>query len=816
MPNLEDFSTVLSTIVAENYGQMNVSETDVRPMLTQMIDSSRDPLLLLDEHGHILAVSQSLSRLLGFSLTPAPEEIRSLLLGEEKNWDTLIDKSRLSPFAHTIATANQQKIVVNAISFLMQLPGSANSIWQIRFVPPPTAPSHLSPVGKENSLYLEKVLESITDGFLVMNKNGDILFCNQPAALLVRMESPEELIGKNVWIIFPELNVLKQYPAYPSIMEDNRSLRFKEYFPAFKYWIELSVYPSEENLVIYFKDVTELVQRKKLQLLEREVLALNANPFKELQEVLDIYISSVAQIYNGLPLVLWRTQGNYLQTCSVANVPVSFTDKLSSFPIQQTAWPAASAVEEKRQVVSEEPAGLASENEFEKLLIANEFIASMAHPLINAAGECWGVLEIYIQESRRELITQNDQILQMINLLSILLENKLAQENIRLSNQRYDLISRATNDIIWEWDIEKGLLVKANSGLTDFFGADMEKEQVQFMAWKSLLHPDDYERVIRKRNDALRNKQNQYWEDEFRLAGQSGKFNYFYHKAFIVRDTDGKAIRLFGATQNITRRKEDEALLIELNKQLKQRADELAASNVELERFAYIASHDMQEPLRMITSFLQLFRKKYQDQIDETAEQYLHFVMDGADRMKRLITDLLEYSRIGSNKGVAESIDTAALLKEVQEVFVNRIAECEATIVCNNLPVIRGNKTQLFQLFQNLVGNALKYIGKEKPLVIVTGSEEENHFLFSIQDNGIGIKPMFFEKIFVLFQRLHHKHQYSGTGIGLSVCKKIVEKHGGKIWVTSEPDKGSTFYFTISKKLEQHTPAFLPENIPNS
>jgi two-component system CheB/CheR fusion protein len=224
----------------------------------------------------------------------------------------------------------------------------------------------------------------------------------------------------------------------------------------------------------------------------------------------------------------------------------------------------------------------------------------------------------------------------------------------------------------------------------------------------------------------------------------------------------------------------------------------------------------MQEPLRMITSFLQLFRKKYQDQIDETAEQYLHFVMDGADRMKRLITDLLEYSRIGSNKGVAESIATAALLKEVQEVFVNRIAECEATIVCNNLPVIRGNKTQLFQLFQNLVGNALKYIGKEKPLVIVTGSEEENHFLFSVQDNGIGIKPMFFEKIFVLFQRLHHKHQYSGTGIGLSVCKKIVEKHGGKIWVTSEPDKGSTFYFTISKKLEQHTPAFLPENIPNS
>jgi two-component system CheB/CheR fusion protein len=217
----------------------------------------------------------------------------------------------------------------------------------------------------------------------------------------------------------------------------------------------------------------------------------------------------------------------------------------------------------------------------------------------------------------------------------------------------------------------------------------------------------------------------------------------------------------------------------------------------------------MQEPLRMITSFLQLFKKKYQDQIDETAEQYLHFVMDGADRMKRLITDLLEYSRIGSNKGVLESIDTAALMQEVEEVFVNRIAECEATIICKGLPVIRGNKTQLFQLFQNLVGNALKYVGNEKPVVIVQGLEEEQHFLFSVSDNGIGIKPMFFEKIFVLFQRLHHKHQYGGTGIGLSVCKKIAEKHGGKIWVTSEPGQGSTFYFTISKEIEEQA-TFVP------
>lgn len=665
--------------------------------------------------------------------------------------------------------------------------------------------------GGINSLYLEKVLQSITDGLLVMNKNGDILFCNQPAATLVKLERAEDLIGKNIWIIFPEINVLKQYPAYPSIMQENRSLIFKEYFPAFNNWIELSVYPSDENIVVYFKNVTEIVQRKKMLLLEREVLAMNANPFKDLHQVLDTYIASVAQIYNELPMILWQSQGNSFQTSSSINIPASLIDSIGSLKVENSIWPAWRAMEENNAKSNAASASVSPE--VNEILSKHGFIASTAYPVSQASGDAWGVLEIFYKEGQQEQIGQTDLALQMTNFLSILLESKLAQENIWLSNQRYDLISRATNDIIWEWDVEKGLLVKANTGLSDFFGVEIGKEQILFNAWKQLLHPDDYNRVIKKRNDSLRNKSNQYWEDEFRMQGHSGKYNYFYHKAFIVRNTDGQPIRLFGATQNITRRKEDEALLLELNKQLKQRADELAASNVELERFAYVASHDMQEPLRMITSFLQLFRKKYQEKIDDTAEQYLHFVMDGADRMKRLITDLLEYSRIGSNKGVAESIDINQLMKEVQEVFVNRIAECEATIVCKDLPVIMGNKTQLFQLFQNLVGNALKYIGKEKPIVIVSGQEEDNHFLFSVQDNGIGIKPMFFDKIFVLFQRLHHKHQYSGTGIGLSVCKKIVEKHGGKIWVTSEPDKGSTFYFTISKHLDQHAPGFITENI---
>jgi two-component system CheB/CheR fusion protein len=308
---------------------------------------------------------------------------------------------------------------------------------------------------------------------------------------------------------------------------------------------------------------------------------------------------------------------------------------------------------------------------------------------------------------------------------------------------------------------------------------------------------------LAKQVEVINNPEAKYWEDDYRFLKKDGKYAYVFDKGFVIREENGKGKRMIGATRDITERKESETLLLDLNNRLKQRADELASSNVELERFAYIASHDMQEPLRMITSFLQLFKKKYENQLDETAEQYIHFAVDGAERMKKLIMDLLEYSRVGSNKDDLADIETETLMQEMKNVFYSRIEEIKAEVRFQSLPMIKGNRTQLYQLFQNLVGNALKYNNSESPVVEVLAKEEKDHFVFSVRDNGIGIKPVFFEKIFVLFQRLHHKNEYSGTGIGLAVCKKIVERHGGRIWVESEPGKGSCFYFTISKSPDE-------------
>ncbi|MCA6457391.1 MAG: PAS domain-containing protein [Chitinophagaceae bacterium] len=385
------------------------------------------------------------------------------------------------------------------------------------------------------------------------------------------------------------------------------------------------------------------------------------------------------------------------------------------------------------------------------------------------------------------------------NLLTVIIENHLSVEAVKLTNRNYDMVARATNDAIWDWDLETGNVLRSGQGLEIFFGYDLKEAASEEGFWNKRVHPDDLQSLLDDQAKILADPSQLYWEDEYRFMKKDGQYAYVFDRGYIIRDENGIATRVLGATRDITERKKSEALLLELNTRLKQRADELAASNVELERFAYIASHDMQEPLRMITSFLQLFKKKYEDQIDETAEQYIHFAMDGADRMKKLIMDLLEYSRVGSNKDNFSEVDTNVLLKEVVNVFMGRIDEMKATVVVGDLPSVTANRIQIFQLFQNLLGNALKYHSGQSPLIEINGKEEATHYLFSVKDNGIGIKPIFFEKIFVLFQRLHHKNEYSGTGIGLSICKKIVERHGGKIWVESEPGKGSCFYFTISK-----------------
>jgi PAS domain S-box-containing protein len=230
---------------------------------------------------------------------------------------------------------------------------------------------------------------------------------------------------------------------------------------------------------------------------------------------------------------------------------------------------------------------------------------------------------------------------------------------------------------------------------------------------------------------------------------------------------------------------------------LQRTTAELARSNKDLEQFASVASHDLQEPLRAVIGFVQLLQQKYKNQLGAEADQFIEFAVDGGRQMETLIRDLLAYARVGSQAKELAPTDAGAALRQALGNLSTRIHETAAEITCGELPTIRADSVQLVQLFQNLVGNALKFRAEEPPRIRVDASRNENHWLFTVRDNGIGIAQDSLERVFSIFERLHTRTQYPGTGIGLAICKKIVDRHGGTIWVESQPGQGAVFYFTM-------------------
>jgi PAS domain S-box-containing protein len=253
--------------------------------------------------------------------------------------------------------------------------------------------------------------------------------------------------------------------------------------------------------------------------------------------------------------------------------------------------------------------------------------------------------------------------------------------------------------------------------------------------------------------------------------------------------------------KNITERKHTESKLKKANRSLANHVKELAISNQELEQFAYVASHDLQEPLRMITSFLTQIEKKYEDVLDEKGKKYIFFAVDGAKRMRQIILDLLEFSRIGKNENRHEKVDLNTIIEEIILLYRKQIEEKKAKINYEALPILQSYTAPLRQVFQNLISNSLKYSSTDSvPIISIFCSESATSWKFEIKDNGIGINSEYYAKIFIIFQRLHSKEEYSGTGMGLAITKKIIENLRGQIWVKSEEGKGTSFYFTIPKK----------------
>jgi len=327
-----------------------------------------------------------------------------------------------------------------------------------------------------------------------------------------------------------------------------------------------------------------------------------------------------------------------------------------------------------------------------------------------------------------------------------------------------------------------GTIVMANTALLDMLGyesSDLVGRPINFLFVEKRLQEQVLAGTVR----------NQEWL----YLAKNGVTVPVLLSASLMKDKDSGSLGVVCVVQDIRQRKEAE-------EKLRMFTLELERSNHELEEFAYVASHDLREPLRMVASYVQLLQRRYQDKLDKDASDFIGFAVDGVDRMQKLIDALLMYSRIGRNKKPTRVVNCESALRIALANLQVAIEDARGQVTHDPLPAVIGEEVLFVQLFQNLVGNALKFRGANDAAVHISARDQEREWFFCVQDNGIGIDPQYKDKVFVIFQRLHSRDEYAGTGIGLAVCKKIVEFHGGRIWVESQVGQGAAFYFTIPKK----------------
>lgn len=370
---------------------------------------------------------------------------------------------------------------------------------------------------------------------------------------------------------------------------------------------------------------------------------------------------------------------------------------------------------------------------------------------------------------------------------------KQAEEVLRQSEARLSLALSAANAGTWDWDILRDE-VTWSEGSYHLLGLKPGECEASAKNWLARVHPDD-QPVVKEAVDAvikrfMTQRRQDTFDLEYRVCHTDRSVRWVYDRGQILYGRYGRPVRMIGIMLDVTERKAAE-------ERLSAQARELARSNAELQEFAYVASHDLQEPLRAMAGCVEIIRRRYQGKLDARADEVITHAVEGAARMQNLINDLLVYSRIGSRDHRLEPTDCQVVLDTVLANLEVPISESGAVVTHDELPTIYADPGQLVQLFQNLISNAVKFRGDRKPEIHVGARKQDREWIFAVSDNGIGIGSDYFERIFRIFQRLHARNDYPGTGIGLAICKRVVERHGGRIWVESEPGHGATFYFTF-------------------
>ena len=505
----------------------------------------------------------------------------------------------------------------------------------------------------------------------------------------------------------------------------------------------------------------------------------------------DIYklkdIGELLNIKNELP----RTKNYLEQLINYANAPIIVWNPSSKIILfnkafeHLTGYKAEDVMGKKLDFLFPHPTLTNSKEKISQTL-QGDFWESIEIPILCKNGETkiilWNSANIYDNDNR-ELIST---IAQGNDITS----RKKAEIALEESQRKLDLALENGSIGIWEFDVKSSRLI-LDERMKKMSAAGNRSFDGTLKSFLKNIHYEDVQHV----SEAFRRtiEDDKPFEAIFRIEPKNDETRYLILKGMLYQN-EGEPSRILGVSFDITgMKKGSEEALFRLN-------EELTRSNWELEQFAYIASHDLQEPLRMISSFTQMLAQRYGDKLDEAGREYLRFAVDGSKRMFELINGLLAYSRIRTRGKEFKEVDMKNVLEEVFSNLSLMIEKKKALIKTVDMPVINADESQMVQLFQNLISNSIKF-SKGIPKITISSEDYDDHYLFSVRDKGIGIDPQYFERIFQIFQRLYTMDEYEGTGIGLSICKSIVERHGGTIWVESEPGKGSEFLFTIKKGL---------------
>jgi PAS domain S-box-containing protein len=401
-------------------------------------------------------------------------------------------------------------------------------------------------------------------------------------------------------------------------------------------------------------------------------------------------------------------------------------------------------------------------------------------PLISRSGQVLGMFSTHYRSPHQP----GDRELRMLDLLARqaadLIERKSAETALLASESRFRQLADSMPQMVWTARPD-GYLDYYNDRWYTF--TDFDRDKFGDISWEPILHPDDVKHCYESWYESVRT--GKPYRIEYRFWDrQEKRWRWFMGRALPVWDEEGNIVKWFGTCTDIDEQKRVE--------------DELRRANQDLEQFAYSASHDLQEPLRGIKIYSELLTRRCGATLDGQALEFLDYLRGSASRMEMLVRDLLAYTQVTKLEAPQDNVDANEVLAETLANLDGAIVESGARITSDPLPPVGVHNTHLKQLFQNLVGNAIKYHSPERvPTVHVSATRQDGHWLFSVVDNGIGIEPEYKERIFGLFKRLHRGDEYSGTGIGLAICQRIVERYHGRIWVESEPGQGSNFMFTL-------------------